>query len=448
MALQEKINDMIIFLESKNGYDQDLSQISYTLFEGRHHFQHRCAIVIRDREDAVYAWKQVGGKEKFPNVFQGRVDREFTGQKAIQRHAEDLLNQSLSARGNKDDYQEILYALADLYCQGYEIPWNRLDGDSQPRRISLPTYPFARKRYWIEEKVEQLSRPLSRGEDRKFEKNVSLFLNKTKDAGPNKNLSKPTGISLLDPSSTFSSDINQGTREIKKPFSTVLKEDDVLADLKSAMPNYINGIAPTLNRTGVMLERLNSYSEFFADYAGQCGGEVLDLGCAYGVATIAALERGAQVLAVDMEQQHLDILAERILDEAKQRLCTRQGLLPGIDFEEKRFAAIHASRVIHFLKPEDIRITLQKMYRWLQPGGMLFLISDTPYVGYWAPKASEYEARKAAGDSWPGYIDDVRKVFDIKDIDGAPSIINPLDPDILRRECLGGWVWRREGRFF
>ena len=99
------------------------------------------------------------------------------------------------------------------------------------------------------------------------------------------------------------------------------------------------------------------------------------------------------------------------------------------------FAAIHASRVIHFLKPEDVRKTIQKMYRWLQPGGKLFLIADTPYIGYWASKAPDYETRKAAGDLWPGYIDDVSKFFDARDTDGAPPLINSLDPDILRREC-------------
>ena len=216
----------------------------------------------------------------------------------------------------------------------------------------------------------------------------------------------------------------------------MVKEVDPLVDLKSAMPVDTKGIVPTLNRTGIMLETLTPCSQSFAEYAGQCEGEVLDIGCAYGVATVAALEQGARVLAMDMAQPHLDILAERIRKEAKHRLVTQKGLLPDIDFEEERFGAIHASRVIHFLTPEDVQKSLQKMYRWLQPGGKLFLVSDSPYVGYWASKASEYEARKAAGDLWPGYIDDVSKYFNKKDIDGAPSIINPLDPDIFSRECI------------
>ena len=41
-------------------------------------------------------------------------------------------------------------ALADLYCQGYELPWDRLF-PPRMRRIGLPTYPFAREHYWVGE---------------------------------------------------------------------------------------------------------------------------------------------------------------------------------------------------------------------------------------------------------------------------------------------------------
>jgi SAM-dependent methyltransferase/acyl carrier protein/predicted alpha/beta hydrolase family esterase len=198
----------------------------------------------------------------------------------------------------------------------------------------------------------------------------------------------------------------------------------------------MNGLISTLNRTGVMLEDLTDLSRSFAWYAGGCGDEVLDIGCAYGVATIAALEQGANVLAVDMEQHHLDILSERITEETKQCLSIKQGLLPDIDFEDERFGAIHASRVIHFLSPNDIQKTIKKMFRWLKPGGKLFLITDTPYVGYWQSKFLTYEERKAEGDLWPGYIKDVATVFDSKEVDGAPSLINPLDPDTLCREVM------------
>jgi polyketide synthase PksN len=153
-ALQVKIKDMIEILQNRDITEQELARISYTLLEGRQHFEYRCAIVIQDREDAVYILQQVGGKEKLPNLFQGKVPRDFTGQTALHRYAEELLKQSQSLKENKHKYQEIFHALAELYCQGYEISWDLLFGALKPRRVHLPTYPFEKRRYWIEAQPE------------------------------------------------------------------------------------------------------------------------------------------------------------------------------------------------------------------------------------------------------------------------------------------------------
>ncbi|MBT5307418.1 MAG: SDR family NAD(P)-dependent oxidoreductase, partial [Candidatus Scalindua sp.] len=149
-ALSEKIKIMISTLQQQEITEQGILPISYTLLEGRHHFQNRCAIVVQDLEDAVYVWKQVG-EEKRPNLFQGEVPREFTGQKAMRQMVDSLLEQSRFLRGNPEKYQETLYALADFYCQGYEIPWQNLFDNPLPHRIHLPTYPFDRERYWVSE---------------------------------------------------------------------------------------------------------------------------------------------------------------------------------------------------------------------------------------------------------------------------------------------------------
>jgi polyketide synthase PksN len=42
-----------------------------------------------------------------------------------------------------------LGALATLWVKGADIDWNALHGAARPRRISLPTYPFTQRRYWI-----------------------------------------------------------------------------------------------------------------------------------------------------------------------------------------------------------------------------------------------------------------------------------------------------------
>jgi len=199
--------------------------------------------------------------------------------------------------------------------------------------------------------------------------------------------------------------------------------------------SFIQGLVPTLNHRGFMSETLDYFSQRFVDYAVTCAAPVLDMGCAYGIATRAALERGARVHACDMEAGHVEILAAEIPEAMAGRLTTSVGSLPGVDFPESSFDAILCSRVLHFLLAAEIRATLEKMYRWLRPAGRLFLVADTPYSGFWFSGAPVYEQRKAAGEEWPGLIEDISVYMkDGRAPEGMLSYLNPLDPDILARE--------------
>ncbi|AXE29472.1 hypothetical protein DK842_05885 [Chromobacterium phragmitis] len=218
-----------------------------------------------------------------------------------------------------------------------------------------------------------------------------------------------------------------------------------------AMPEQTNGMIPTLNGTGAMTTRLPACSEAFVEFAATARGEVMDMGCAYGVATIAALERGARVLAVDIDERHLQILSARVPPALKARLETQAGALPGMSVAKGRFAAIHASRVLHFLAPEAFRESLRKMAGWLAPGGKLFLTCDSPYFPHWSARVAEYERLAAQGHEWPGHIADLSAYFRQRVYEGAGAamdsgeraahalggvgLINLVDPDILSREC-------------
>ena len=42
-----------------------------------------------------------------------------------------------------------LSKLLELWVKGLAVDWKKLYGESKPRRVSLPTYPFAKERYWL-----------------------------------------------------------------------------------------------------------------------------------------------------------------------------------------------------------------------------------------------------------------------------------------------------------
>ena len=73
------------------------------------------------------------------------------------RHSEQLVVSSLPDRaGKQTDDESILNALGHLWLYGAEPDWSQLYANEQRRRVSLPLYPFERKRFWIgPDKVDQ-----------------------------------------------------------------------------------------------------------------------------------------------------------------------------------------------------------------------------------------------------------------------------------------------------
>ena len=87
----------------------------------------------------------LGGVKNIEAVHQGRVEPG---------------NGSMTIIDGDDDMQEAidrwiarkkLSKLLDLWIRGLHVDWKKLHGDVKPRRIPLPTYPFARERCWVAE---------------------------------------------------------------------------------------------------------------------------------------------------------------------------------------------------------------------------------------------------------------------------------------------------------
>jgi acyl transferase domain-containing protein len=54
------------------------------------------------------------------------------------------------ANAEQGDYEFFLAALGRLWAAGVEVDWGQLYAQERPRRLPLPTYPFERRRYWID----------------------------------------------------------------------------------------------------------------------------------------------------------------------------------------------------------------------------------------------------------------------------------------------------------
>ena len=64
-----------------------------------------------------------------------------------------------SLRQGRDDEQQLLKSLANLFTSGVEVDWAGFERPFSRRRIALPTYPFQRERFWIEEHKGPKAKP-------------------------------------------------------------------------------------------------------------------------------------------------------------------------------------------------------------------------------------------------------------------------------------------------
>ncbi|MEM1168616.1 MAG: type I polyketide synthase [Cyanobacteria bacterium P01_H01_bin.35] len=61
-----------------------------------------------------------------------------------------------SLRPGVEEWQQMLSSLGELYAVGSEINWSGFYQDKNYQKIALPTYPFQRQSYWVENNQSQL----------------------------------------------------------------------------------------------------------------------------------------------------------------------------------------------------------------------------------------------------------------------------------------------------
>jgi tRNA (cmo5U34)-methyltransferase len=105
---------------------------------------------------------------------------------------------------------------------------------------------------------------------------------------------------------------------------------------------------------------------------------ILDVGCGAGNYTLKLLHKipKANVTLVDLSEPMLQRAEERIAPATGGAVQAIQSDIRECDFEEASFDVVMAAAVLHHLRSDDEwEQVFQKLYRWLKPGGSLW-ISD------------------------------------------------------------------------
>lgn len=190
---------------------------------------------------------------------------------------------------------------------------------------------------------------------------------------------------------------------------------------------------PTLNNTGYMTTRLDPYSQAFVEYAAQTQGSVLEIGAAYGIATLAALSLGAKIYCNDLDSRHLQLVVQQAAEQKLDlsRLITVPGAFPkNIDFPANALDGILMCRVLHFFNGPKIERSIQKAYQWLKEGGKIFIVAETPYLKTISAFIPKYEQNVKKGLKWPGLIRNLHQYFNDTKV---PKLINSMDITVMTR---------------
>ncbi len=146
--LKQKVQELLSFIRTNQSID--LQAMAYTLQVGREAMDERLAFIVNSLEQLLGKLQAyIAGEQHIEGVFQGQIRRD--------KNTTFLFNEGsdLQQTVGKWINQRELTKLLDLWVKGLEIDWNKFYNAVKPQRISLPTYPFADERYWIDSLVEQ-----------------------------------------------------------------------------------------------------------------------------------------------------------------------------------------------------------------------------------------------------------------------------------------------------
>jgi 2-polyprenyl-3-methyl-5-hydroxy-6-metoxy-1,4-benzoquinol methylase len=202
---------------------------------------------------------------------------------------------------------------------------------------------------------------------------------------------------------------------------------------------------PTINRHGYTFP-LSKYTNAFIDHARNHQGSLLDIGAAFGVTTIPALEAGAKVIANDISTEQLEILKQDTPEHLRENLTLLTGRLPEFDLSANSLDGILASHVLHFLDPQTFRLAISKCHLWLKPGAKIFVQCFTPYHKFMEKFIPEYHQKIAAKDAFPGYTEHSGEYVLVQNL--LPQTVNLMDPTVLAREFIAAGFQIESAEFF
>ncbi|MGN6671030.1 MAG: class I SAM-dependent methyltransferase [Candidatus Nucleicultricaceae bacterium] len=168
----------------------------------------------------------------------------------------------------------------------------------------------------------------------------------------------------------------------------------------------------TLNGMGYTNTEHNPALDAFLLRVEETKGTFADIGAAFGYASIAALKRGGKVVAIDLDEGHLDELMHNTPEHLRDNLVCKVGHFPNnVKLPDSSFDGILMAKVLLFYTAEEIEAVLRTVYALLKPGGCFYVTSPSPFRKSLEIYRAQYETQREQGNAWPGRVYDYTKKF-------------------------------------
>lgn len=142
--LKEYGFELLNFIKKQNINKINIRNLGYTLQLGRESMDSRIIFLVKNIDELIQKLeKYTEGITKINNFFEKNLEQPFEKNQLLEKDEESIeLIKKWIAKGK-------LHKVAILWVKGFQFDWELLYTDShKPKRISLPTYPFAKEKYW------------------------------------------------------------------------------------------------------------------------------------------------------------------------------------------------------------------------------------------------------------------------------------------------------------
>ncbi|MNH95897.1 Polyketide synthase PksN [compost metagenome] len=141
--LQEQARQALQSIVEGRYTDRDLTRMAYTLQVGREAMEERLGILAASMPELQEKLEgYLAGGDSLEDVYRGRVDKGAMHTLTADEDIQEAVGKWMQRR----KYSKIL----EFWVKGLNVDWVQLYGTNRPRRIPLPTYPFAKEHYWAD----------------------------------------------------------------------------------------------------------------------------------------------------------------------------------------------------------------------------------------------------------------------------------------------------------